>query len=622
MNKSIVLCLFLLLNCSLFSNELKVDEYEAWKKIAAINPVEFLNKVDSIKSQDQDSIDIRFIYLEAFALENTGKYSKVDSVISVVLNKVDFSSDSILYYNFLSILVDQRKITDDFESSLMLQYKILDFNKKTFDTLGIINSQLNLGEIYRVLENFSLGLDYLSKATQNTLAISSERSMEYLARIYNRKAAIFLQNNSNLDSVEYYSKEAIRIAKIIKNKSLEATSSNELGFLYYNTLNPKAEFYLRNAINIWNNLGYYIYSTNATLNLSRYFEKLGRVDDAIIELEKYLGIIDESNWVWEKGNYYEILGRLYFQKNNFEKAYYFTDLSKKLLLDASEKQYNIKLTEVSNKLELRKKENELLSNKKLLETKELTIRAERDEKFVYIIFLIASILILIIFYISISKLSRQRNLLTKQKAVISKKNKELKGAASQKDVLLKEINHRVKNNLSILSSLLYLQEKDIKNKEAKMALKDSQIRIHSISLIHESLYQRDDMESVNFQDFLTNLGNFIKSVSTLHEKKVEITIKCEELKPDLSQSVSLGMILNEYFTNSFKYAFKDIERPKIKITFKNNILTYEDNGPGFEFSKENKGLGLQLIDIFLNQLNATIVPTNEKNKININLNDI
>lgn len=622
--KFLLLFLFLFLFSSFtFSQNENQINFSSLEEIATYSPESIIYPKQGLFS-NLKQIEINF--LTALAYQNASKFLKTDSIISASFKNFDFQNDSLLYIKFRLLHVNQLKLTNNYEKALSNFHEILNYHNSINDTISLINTYVSMAEMYRAIKNLFLGFDYLEKADYLINNCSQSIPKKIIARFYSRKSALYTQTEINKDSVKKYSNKALEIAQEIGDKNLEAESYNELGYLYINLNphNPKqiAERYFLKAIAIWDSLNYEIYSINCRLNLSRYYNRKHQFEKGLNVLLPKINFIENSNWHWEKGGYFEMLGRLYGGKEDYKNAYFYTDKAKEILLKVNENQYNERLSLLSMQLDIKIKDQVIESNEKKLQFSKSELQLAKDEKFIYIIFLIAAALIAIIFFYSMTRLSRHRNLLTKQKAIISRKNKELKGVSSQKDALLKEINHRVKNNLTILSSLLYLQEKDIVNPEAKSALKNSQFRIHTISLIHESLYQRDDMESVNFQEFLTKLGQFIKSVFIINDKDVKIIIECDDLKCDLTQSVTLGLILNEYITNSFKHAFKEVKSPQIKITFKDKILIYEDNNPEVTKIIKSKGLGLQLVDIFLNQLNAKLLPNKDSNQIKIDLNGI
>ena len=223
-----------------------------------------------------------------------------------------------------------------------------------------------------------------------------------ITRLFNRKAALFMQANIHEDSVELLSKKAIELAELNNDKNLAAVSSNELGYLYLNKIptNPKAEEYLKKAVKIWNDLDYKIYEVNARINLSRYYERIEDYDKGLKTLEEFIMIVDSSSWNWEKGAFYERLSNLYGKKEQFKKAYYYSNLSKEILLHFNESQYNQQLSILSIKLEVQKKEEELL--KKQIEIDRAKIEYEstsKENKILYTSLFIIFIVFIIMLFI-------------------------------------------------------------------------------------------------------------------------------------------------------------------------------------------------------------------------------
>lgn len=599
----VLFLLSLLIVGSLFGQNGK--NFSSLNSVAGSDP----KKIIEILSDDDlnELSEIEKNYLYSKSVESLGFYQKADSSINYALENLTFPKDSNLYFELIKILIDQKKITDDFASSLKLLYELLNFSERREDTLKMISIHTSLGELYRATENFKLGLQYLLKA--EIVAINYPKTPKAaLARIYNRRAAIFLQDRIYLDSVETLSKRVIEIAKQIGDKNLEAVSSNELGYLYLNQNKKEAEKYLKNAIIIWDNMGYAIYAANARLNLGRFYNNEKKYDAGIDLMLEILETVNNSDWKWERGSYYEVLANLYSGKKDYEKAFYYAALSRDFLLDVSEKQYNEKLAIISTELEVNKKEKELIEKQKEIDLAKIEKAQNQEERKYLFWFLTITLIIAMVFVLLTILVNNQRVKLRVQKSTIVNTNEKLKEVISQKETLLREVNHRVKNNLSVLTGLLYLQQKELKNEEAINILKDSQIRINTIALIHESLYQRDDMEKVDFQDYLDRLVGYIKSIYWNKEIEIDLELNCQDLKPELSNSIPLAMILNELLTNSFKYAFKEVSNPNIGIEFSKteNELIYFDNGPGLPKSLKKGSLGLKLIEIFSAQLNAKI----------------
>jgi two-component sensor histidine kinase/HAMP domain-containing protein len=184
-----------------------------------------------------------------------------------------------------------------------------------------------------------------------------------------------------------------------------------------------------------------------------------------------------------------------------------------------------------------------------------------------------------------------------------KTEKQIKSHLKEKETLLKEIHHRVKNNLAVVSSLLELQSSSINDERLKAALTDSQNRVQSISAIHETLYQSENLSSIDLNTYLPKLA---RSVAQNHiiDSKVNLKIEAEDIVIGVKQASILGLIVNELITNSYKYAFPDRQEGEIKIRLQkieDQIeLEYADNGIGVpkDFDWENiKSMGLSLVKL-------------------------
>lgn len=191
---------------------------------------------------------------------------------------------------------------------------------------------------------------------------------------------------------------------------------------------------------------------------------------------------------------------------------------------------------------------------------------------------------------------------------------ELKNSLKEKEMLLKEIHHRVKNNLMIISSLLSLQSDYIKDKASKNIFIESQNRARSMALIHEKLYQSTNLKSINFGDYIKKLTKELFYTYRVGSGRIELISNIEDLDLDINTAIPLGLIANELITNSLKYAFVDDRDGTIVIEFKredhNYVFIIKDNGvglpEGFDF-KNSDSLGLQLVNNLSEQIDAEIL---------------
>jgi PAS domain S-box-containing protein len=191
---------------------------------------------------------------------------------------------------------------------------------------------------------------------------------------------------------------------------------------------------------------------------------------------------------------------------------------------------------------------------------------------------------------------------------------QIKASLQEKEVLLKEIHHRVKNNLQIISSLLNLQSKYIKDPRTLQMFNDSQNRIKSMASIHEILYQSRDIARIDFSEYIRNLMvQLIRSYGD-HSKAIEFEINVKNIMLDVDTAISCGLIINELVSNSLKYAFSDKRSGKIHIEMSestDNVLTLIVHDDGVNFPKEIElgamdSLGLKLVLALTNRLSGRV----------------
>lgn len=221
------------------------------------------------------------------------------------------------------------------------------------------------------------------------------------------------------------------------------------------------------------------------------------------------------------------------------------------------------------------------------------------------------------------QLGNQQRVLQTQQRQISEKNEHLSALISEKDTLLmqkdtllgekdqlltekewllKEIHHRVKNNFHIVASLLEIQSSYLKNKEALSAIRDSQHRIHSMSIIHQKLYQSDTLSTIQMSEYIYELVEYLRDSYAIREK-VAFSLKIENIELDHASAITLGLILNEVITNAIKYAFANTSNGGISISLNHIsdsqiLLSIQDNGPGLPDDLSDRlgaSMGMELL---------------------------
>ncbi|MDG6218508.1 MAG: histidine kinase dimerization/phosphoacceptor domain -containing protein [Candidatus Thermoplasmatota archaeon] len=193
-----------------------------------------------------------------------------------------------------------------------------------------------------------------------------------------------------------------------------------------------------------------------------------------------------------------------------------------------------------------------------------------------------------------------------------KTEEELKESLNEKEILLKEIHHRVKNNLQIISSLIYLQTNKLKDKKIIETLQEVNSRIRSMSLIHENIYKSNGFDSINFKEYVQTIVHELVSIYSKDTKRINVKIMIKDAYLSIDTSILLGLILNELVTNALKHAFPDDQAGELFIEARSDersfIMTVRDNGVGLKNKidvKNTKTLGLQLVNNLVRQLNGS-----------------
>jgi len=196
---------------------------------------------------------------------------------------------------------------------------------------------------------------------------------------------------------------------------------------------------------------------------------------------------------------------------------------------------------------------------------------------------------------------------------------ELKSSLKEKEVLLKEVHHRVKNNLQVISSILNLQSSYVQDEKTLTILKESQNRIKSMAFIHESLYQTNDFSQINFSEYVVNLSKNLVHSYLVNQELIELKLDINNVSLNLDLSIPCGLIINELVSNALKYAFEEGKKGYILIQLylKDGVvyLSISDNGKGFPKDidyRNTDSLGLQLVTTLADQINAEITLKNTK----------
>ncbi|MCD6017458.1 MAG: tetratricopeptide repeat protein [Bacteroidetes bacterium] len=339
------------------------------------------------------------------------------------------------------------------------------------------------------------------------------------------------------------------------------------------------------------------------LNLNKPYTGKKYLDSAFARLSNIEDYNAKLSILKEYAHFYEQTGSYKASIDYYNRFINFKDS-----VDLQENLKELISTQVANQVE--EKENLIRESQKNIKEKNTEVSTQKTIQNALLFCGLVLITVIIFVSVQLKKTKAQKHLLEIKNKRIATRNEIINQSLSEKDLLIKEVHHRVKNNLQIISSLLKLQSGKSTNEEIRNSLSEAQDRINSMALLHQLLYRNNQMSSLMFNEYLSNL---ITQISDSFSKNIRIDYNLIELELDLDTAIPLGLITNELVSNAFKHAFngKDgvitIELSKlVKNTYQ---LKIADNGQGlpanFDLNSVDS-LGLDIVCILSEQINAEL----------------
>ncbi len=376
------------------------------------------------------------------------------------------------------------------------------------------------------------------------------------------------------------------------------------------------------------------------LNIGMIYAAQEKYDEALKKFDEAAVVFEEGGYLFEQCYVYTEKGLVYLAREDWERAKDFCLKGKVIAEKQQEVDYYAKscdcLYKVYKKLDQPKEAlayfeivneiNDSIFNEKQVRNitrlemqyefeKEQALQAEADRERKRINSIITASLIALLSLISIIAIVTYRNFKNKQKAetLLSAQNVTISKTLNEKETLLKEIHHRVKNNLQVISSLLNIQSRHIEDPKAIEAIQEGRNRVKSMALIHQNLYQDDDLVGVNSKDYIEKLIRSLVTNYKIDQSKLNVVTEIDDVSLDVDVMIPIGLVLNELISNALKYAFVETQEGEILVKFKESkdliFLLVSDSGIGLpsDFNvAESKSLGFKLIKSFSNKLKADL----------------
>jgi two-component sensor histidine kinase len=468
-----------------------------------------------------------------------------------------------------------------------------------------LKSQQAQGSVFLQIGNLGMGIKVLKKAEKTALELNDTSSLLY---IWSNLGSAYNMNNEFENAIYYY--------KIVLQEShqrnityLEMSAASNLGSVYWSMeALDQAIQYNTIALNLNNLLGDKNTRVSILVNLASAYASKKNYTKGMVYIDEAIEIIDqgESN---NSDQVYKAKADILFAMGSSKEAYTWLEkheFLKDSVANANNKEQMAQMEMQYNELKNEQTINSLNSDK-LIKDQKLALSKSNTKLFIAVSIAIGFILL-------ISLIALINNFYKNK--LLKNKNKQIEESLREKEILLLEVHHRVKNNLQMIYSILNLQTKNLSGDAAEI-LNESKDRVKSISLIHEKLYKNEDILNIDLNALLYEIGENIR-ITSQYGHHTSIKTECDNIKPEMDTLIAIGIMVNELVTNCFKYAFKSDAMHQINIQLKidekeNMVLKVVDNGHGFppEFDMNHPtSFGFKMIKTLCKKLKGEIFCSN------------
>lgn len=468
-----------------------------------------------------------------------------------VQEKYDYEEDLSFTYNNLGVAFFYQY---DYEKALEYYFMSSEIDKKLGDEKGVAGTLTNIGIVYTYLD-----------------------SMERAREMYLEADEIYTQSKDSIGKTQV----ALNVAKIyFANQEFEKALEEYEKALKYSVNSDNPEFML-----------------NAYHGMANTYFKINLLDSALHYCNLSNGYSLEYN-LRERLQYgYELLSEIYLENNDYENAVMALKKYTALRDSLVNEDRNRSIVEMQTKYESEKKDRLIAE----IELEKIANEKERN-------FFVALSLIILLAVVLLGfayRFNKRKNALLRERNIAIEENLQ------QKETMIGEIHHRIKNNLQLFSSIFDLQSRTLKDEEAIKAINDSKNRVKAMAVIHQKLYQQSDIYGINMRDYIENLTAGIVQTFNSLEQEVKVHHDIEEIILHIDTSIPLGLIITEIITNSLKYAFPNKKQGNVFISLheKENklILEVRDDGIGIGnamSSEQSTSFGMKMIKSLARQLKA------------------
>lgn len=536
-------------------------------------------------------IENKIIRIDSLMVNYYTNFDQVLSDVNELDNLLTTKYTGEKYIGYKIDVMHQKSIlyslNGDYSDALSLALKSLDKAKQYDFPEKRYKSCWLLAIYYEMARDIDACKESLDQAYQ----IYKDNKLDSIYSVYCIRMSSYYNLVEKQDSALYYAYRGLDFAKKYNNKREIRDAYLLLGSLLQNDDYQRAVKYKSLAANEFLKIedfrtaaSQYARAASILLNNNQLDKALNYSDSSLMVLNKA-----KSDF---KSIAYEIRSDILEKRGEWDSAYYYFRKYHDAYISELERMERLKLRQISEQYKNDKK---------------LAVIKNKNQQLIFI----GGVLVIIVFGSSL--LYRKNRQINRKNEIINKQVIDLSKTLEQKQMLLSELQHRVKNNLQHVISILEIQKESADYNNIDELIRSNQNRIHSMALLHKKLNVADSVNEVDFKRYITELSELVKESYDHQNKKIQLFTRCEIDQISLEKALPLGLIITELVSNSMKHAFNNrnigiihIELTKDKDSGQ-NIFYYADNGDGFDFNKSNeKGLGQAIIKGLIDQLDGTV----------------
>lgn len=547
---------------------------------------------------DEDQFKKDILQLQDFIIID---FSKANEKIQKLEEKHRNAKNPRLTYLFCLTKI---RFNSSYGNYARVQFEINKARKLLFHFDPTNQEKLYLELFGAMYENADPNLDSIIKAAKKVINQAEKSNFYILIQAHIALAKAYCEQHK-MDLSYVHLEAAQKIADVFGNDVFSYFVSNAAAQIYF------FDNQFQKSLDTYQNLKILAQKKNwkyveQYLNLS-----IGEVylcTDRLDEAKAYFDIVMRNEASTELRDLYQVFGSLnyYFRlKGNIDSSYYYT-VRQNNVDDHLEDLKNQSLIEELEKDFQKETDQFLLSKEK---------RKNQELRLIILIIIVSIVILVVVSFLFLRQKNESNRLLKKQKEEIDEKNRQITSALNLKENMIKEIHHRIKNNLQIISSIMNLQARNITDSDALHILEEVKDRVQAIAIVHNQLHLVQDSAFVHLETYLQQLSDQMSQSFSGYGKQIHVRVEVEDVDLDIDKAIPIGLIMCELVSNAFKHAFQNQQKGNVFVGFKrmnSENKCYElqvtDDGSGYHGEKDfltQDSTGMEIVYAFIQQLDAT-----------------